>query len=459
MNYYLKLFNFYTQEREIELKNKNVDVSIIKNKVMYFLKDVFTKIIVSVVVGVCCGFLAAILIRSVSFVTDIRTSNPWIKLFLPFFGVLIGLMYNKFSSNNVFGVNRTLQVLSNSDLEFNEQSYESSEEICKFKRLNSPILIPITFVATTLSHLSGASVGRLGACVQLGNCVSEFIKNILDKIQTSNKVSVKIIFLIGLSASVSSILGVYFAGTIFALEVVFRKKLLNNYKYIKNSFEYLFLCLISSFIAVKIAKFFGATYTRYKIFNFPGLSTVNIFKLVVSGVLFAIVGSLFVVSVDLVKNISKKIISDKTFKRASVIRTFVGGILILLFVLCLGTDKYNGLSTDLIKNSFFGEVADFDFLKKIILTSLSLGMGFQGGDVTPLFVIGSTFGATVGKMLLLPSNFVASIGYIGVFTSATKLPITCFILGIELFGLKSIVYMMIICAVSYLFSSKSSIYK
>ncbi|MEG0475233.1 MAG: chloride channel protein, partial [Carnobacterium sp.] len=88
----------------------------------------------------------------------------------------------------------------------------------------------------------------------------------------------------------------------------------------------------------------------------------------------------------------------------------------------------------------------------------AIGAGYQGGEVTPLFVIGATLGSSLAVLLHLPISFLAGLGFIGVFSGATNTPIACFIMGIELFGSENAVYLFLICVISYLCSGNSSIY-
>ena len=98
------------------------------------------------------------------------------------------------------------------------------------------------------------------------------------------------------------------------------------------------------------------------------------------------------------------------------------------------------------------------FLWKIIFTSVTLGAGYQGGEVTPLFVIGAALGNMLAALLQLSAPFLAGLGLIGVFSGATNTPIACFILGIELFGSEGLVYMFIACIISYICSGHTGIY-
>lgn len=68
-------------------------------------------------------------------------------------------------------------------------------------------------------------------------------------------------------------------------------------------------------------------------------------------------------------------------------------MLAILLYIC-GKGRYAGLGTNLIQLAYSGEtVYCFDFLCKLLLTVLTLSIGFQGGEVTPLFAIGACLGA------------------------------------------------------------------
>jgi len=89
-------------------------------------------------------------------------------------------------------------------------------------------------------------------------------------------------------------------------------------------------------------------------------------------------------------------------------------------LLLLGPARYSGLGTALIGLSFEGGAITFDWLIKLLLTVLTLSTGFQGGEVTPLFAIGSALGASLAPVFGLPLPFMAALGYVSVFAAATN---------------------------------------
>ena len=124
----------------------------------------------------------------------------------------------------------------------------------------------------------------------------------------------------------------------------------------------------------------------------------------------------------------------------------------------MGTTKYIGLGVPTIIDAFNIDLNSYDFFLKILLTSFTLGAGFKGGEVTPLFFIGATLGNVLIWFIPLPMPLLAGMGFVAVFAGATNTPIACTIMGIELFGIESGVFIALACTTSYLFSGHTGIY-
>ena len=95
---------------------------------------------------------------------------------------------------------------------------------------------------------------------------------------------------------------------------------------------------------------------------------------------------------------------------------------------------------------------------KLLLTAITLGMGFKGGEVTPLFFMGATLGNTLAVILGAPIDLFAGLGFIAVFAGATNTPLACTLMGIELFGAENAIYYGVACCTAYYFSGHSGIY-
>lgn len=95
---------------------------------------------------------------------------------------------------------------------------------------------------------------------------------------------------------------------------------------------------------------------------------------------------------------------------------------------------------------------------QMVLTVLTLSVGFKGGEVVPSFYIGATFGCVVGPLLGLPAGFSAAVGLVCVFCGATNTLVASIVLAAELFSGAGFELMALACGLSYMFSGYHSLY-
>jgi H+/Cl- antiporter ClcA len=98
-------------------------------------------------------------------------------------------------------------------------------------------------------------------------------------------------------------------------------------------------------------------------------------------------------------------------------------------------------------------------LWKLLFTAVSLGTGFVGGEVFPLFIIGALAGAQFARVTHASIPLFAALGLIAVFAAASNTPLTCIVIGIELFGWNALPAYCIVCILAYVLSGKHTIYK
>ncbi|MGX7418624.1 voltage-gated chloride channel family protein [Carnobacterium gallinarum] len=374
------------------------------------------------VVGALTGALSTLFLNSLATVTELRINYTFLLYFLPVAGALISYSYLKFGKNAVRGNNLVI-----------EQANGGTERV-PFR------LIPLTLIGTLATHLFGGSAGREGTAVQMGGATADFVGRLF-KINQKER---RILIICGMSAGFSSVFGTPIAGTLFALEVlalgIFREEAL---------FPSLWAALVANWMAI----YLGATHTHYSMGNIPTTTVTLVIKLMFAAILFGLTGRLFSRLTDYLKNKWKEWFPNP------VLKSFLGGSFIIVLVLLLGTRDYLGLSLPLLQQAFSGDSAPYAFILKLLFTSVTLSTGFQGGEVTPLFVMGATLGSTLAPILGISIPFLAGLGFIGVFAGATNTPIACFIMGLELFGTDALPYLFLICVISYLFSGNSGIYE
>jgi H+/Cl- antiporter ClcA len=131
---------------------------------------------------------------------------------------------------------------------------------------------------------------------------------------------------------------------------------------------------------------------------------------------------------------------------------------LVVAIYLIGTTKYIGLGVPTIVESFSTTNQWYDFLLKILFTGFTLGAGFKGGEVTPLFFVGATLGSFLSIYIPLPIALLAGMGFVAVFSGATHTPIACTVMGMELFGIESGLFIGIACVVAYYSSGSVGIY-
>jgi H+/Cl- antiporter ClcA len=378
-------------------------------------------IIIGSIVGIITGAVAALFLKSLELATDLRSKYTWLLFLLPLGGAFVSFLYSKYGENSSKGNNLIIEKIN-----------ESSGRV--------PLrMAPLVFFGTFVTHLFGGSAGREGTGVQIGASIAEGIGKLLKL----DKVDNRIILMAGISSGFASVFGTPLAGTVFGLEVA---------AFGLMSYEALIPAFTASIVGDFMVTFLGVHHTKYNVVGVPEVNALTIVKIVFAAILFGLTSKLFS---ELTHKL-KELFTER-FKN-SVIKSTVGGILVILLVYIVGTRDFLGLSIPLIAKSFNGEVHPFTFLGKIVFTSLTLGTGFQGGEVTPLFVIGATLGNTLSGILHISPSFLAALGLIGVFAGATNAPIASFMLSLEMFGSQGIVLVFMTCAVSYLFSGHTGIY-
>src|SRR5690606_16945654 len=173
---------------------------------------------------------------------------------------------------------------------------------------------------------------------------------------------------------------------------------------------------------------------------------------VLAGIIFGLVAMLFSKSMHFWSNLFAKTI------KYPPLRPVIGGAVLAITIYLLGTTKYIGLGIPTILSAFETHLNSYDFLLKLILTTFTLGAGFKGGEVTPLFFIGATLGNVLIWFIPLPMEMLAGMGFVAVCAGATNTPIACTVMGIELFGIGSGVFIALACTTAYLFSGHTGIY-
>ena len=373
------------------------------------------------ILGIVVGSASAFLINFNNYLTDVREANPYTLFFLPLGGVVIGYIYMYYGKGSRKGNDLIL-----------EHIHHGQGEV--------PLRMgPIVYFCTFITHLLGGSTGREGAAIQMGASISEAVNRLFN----IHKIDRRILIISGISGGFGSAFGAPLAGTIFGMEAV----VIGRTKY-----EALVPCFVASFVGHYVATAWGIQHEHFIIHSVPEINTINILKIVGLSIIFGLVSVLYSQLRHEVKRLS-----DKYLKNLMT-RAFLGGLIIVGLTYLIGSRDYLGRGLPMVNKAFEGQVPAFAFLAKIVFTAITMGTGFRGGEVIPLFFIGSTLGNTLSNTIGLPPSFLAAIGMIAVFSGAANTPISAFLLSIEMYEGKGISYFFMACIISFIFSGHHGIY-
>ena len=370
-------------------------------------------------IAVCCSVFGQILLKLIEVTSGyykyLIVLTPIILLFTKF--------SNKYLKTNTIGMKY-----------FIEAATDKKDKVS----WSFPFILTLN---TLLAHGFGVSVGREGVAVQLGGAIGGNLAG-GDFSDEKKQFFVKL----GMICGFAGLFQTPLAAVVFILEVVserFNFTVNKVYEYM----TYIIGAYISAFVSHKLGleKFFvGIDVSKVNI------NLEFIFKLILIGIVFVFVGIFFVV-------IQRKI------KEVVVLNEKIGWILLIVFILAsfIFEYRYASLGTNLIGLSFtnFEQIQIYDFILKIVLTAICTGIGFSGGEVTPLFAIGATCGVILGTYLGLPILVTAALGYCLVFSAATKTYIAPILLALEVFGYKLMFFATVPAFLIYLINKKYSIYK
>lgn len=373
---------------------------------------------IGIIIGIIDTGFGQILLK----ITEIRQLHAqYLIPFLPIAGICISYCYMHFGGKSSKGMNLVFEV------------GHGNEEIIPLR------LIPFVVSGTWLTHLFGGSAGREGVAVQIGATLAHWIGRRIPLKNASD-----IFLVVGMAAGFAGLFETPIAAVLFAMEVLVASEL---------RYEALFPAVTSAFAASTTSKILGLEKFTFSLSDTVSLNGNMIIKLLVLGVIFGFIGGMFAWTLKKAKQYAADIIKNP------VLRIAIVGVGLSILFLLFYKGRYSGLGTNLIDASFHdGAIYQWDWLIKFVLTVITLAVGFQGGEVTPLFSIGASLGVVIAGLLGLPVEFTAAIGYAAMFGSATNTLFAPVFIGAEVFGFEYFPYFFIVCAIAYTFNMNKSIY-
>lgn len=377
--------------------------------------------LIAILVGVAAGAFSTAFGHCINFVTTFRTNHLWAIFFLPFAGMLIIYLYKVCDYEKNKGTDQVFLTV------------HAEKKDIPFR------MAPLIFISTVLTHLCGGSAGREGAALQMGGSIGSTIGRILHLDEKDRIVLV----MCGMSAAFSALFGTPMAATIFAMEV---ESVGIMY------YAALLPCALSAIIASRFAVNMGINPESFLIQEVPEFTVQNSLKVVILAVLCAYLSAFFCVMLHTANRYFR------AYFRNPYVRIVVAAIFVIAVNLLLHTTDYMGAGIDVIERAVEGEVRPEAFLLKMILTAVTLGAGFKGGEIVPSFYIGATAGCFLGYMLGLSPSFAAALGMTAVFCGVTNCPISSVLIAFELFGYSGNCFYLVTAAIAYLLSGYYGLY-
>ncbi len=377
-------------------------------------------LILVLLVSALMGVAAWAFLTSLEFVTTVRESHLWLFAGLPVVSVATAWIYRTHGLRAARGNNLVI---------------DSS-------LTGSPIharMAGLTFVCSVATHLTGGSAGREGTAVQIGGTIASNVAQLF-RVTGHDR---KDLMLAGISAAFGGVFGTPLAGAFFGMEMCTMGKL---------TYSAAAYCLVASFAGDSVARLLGISHSFQVIENVPRMTPTTVAIVLACAVIFGLTARLFTFCI---RNI-KRFWAHRV--RSYLLAALLSSLVLLATYAVFGLYRYGGLSEWLVGAGFAGTTSWLDPLLKLLCTALTLGAGFQGGEVTPLFGIGASLGGWLGTIAGYEPSFIAALGLLGVFGSALNVPITTIMLGIDMFGGDAAAYFVIVAFVSYLIAGHRGVY-
>lgn len=377
-------------------------------------------LVLGAVVGVLCGAASALFLWLLELATDFRLAHETIVFALPVAGLVIGWIYERFGSSIKAGSNLVIDTI-----------HDDGPEI-------PARMAPMVLIGTVLTHLFGGSAGREGTAVQMGASLTDWLAHRLAFIRPLRRH----LLAAGVAGGFGSVFGTPIAGTVFGLEFIVLGRM---------EYEALLPALVASLVGDLVTRGLGIEHAIYPHVELEPLTLVLFAKWLVFAAAIALCTVVFIELTHAIKKQGARL--------RLPLRMAVGGAAVVALWQLVGTSDYLGLGVPMILRAF----TDYDypsaaFALKLVFTAVTLGAGYLGGEVTPLFFVGAALGNTAAHWLGLPLPLAAAVGLSAVFGAAAKTPLALSIMAVELVGAAAFPHALIVCVLAYLLTGKRSIY-
>ena len=374
------------------------------------------------IVGVPSGAASALFLWLLDVVTGYRDAHESVVFALPLAGLVIGWLYERFGGSIKAGNNLVIDTI-----------HDGGPEI--------PLRMgPMVMLGTVLTHLFGGSAGREGTAVQMGASLADAIAH---RLRVSSE-SRRLMLAAGVAGGFGSVFGTPIAGAIFGLEFVVLGRI---------EYHALVPALVAAVLGDMTTRALGIVHTPYPVVAHLDLTPGVVLRWVVFAAAVAAVTTAFI---ELTHWLKKSL--EARVPRLPL-RMLLGGATVVVMWQLVGTSDYLGLGVPTIVRSFSDpELAAYAFAAKLLFTAVTLGAGFLGGEVTPLFFVGAALGSVLARLMGLPIDLGAGVGLAAVFAVASNAPLALSVMAVELRGANVLPHVVIVCALAYVMAGHRGIY-
>ncbi|SEU21656.1 chloride channel protein [Stigmatella erecta] len=379
-------------------------------------------VVLGTLVGAVCGVASAGFLFLLEEATATREHHAWLVYALPGAGLAVGALYARWGASIRGGNNLILDTV-----------HEGDRQV--------PLrMAPLVLLGTVLTHLFGGSAGREGTAVQMGGSLADAIAH---RFRVSPDTRRELLAA-GIAGGFGSVFGTPIAGAVFGLEVLVVGRL---------GYEALLPALIASVVGDLTTRGLGIVHTAYPAPGVLPLTGGVLAKWLVFAVAVAAVAVLFVEGTHRLKQALEGRIPALPWRMAA------GGLAVVGLWQLAGTDMYLGLGVPTLVRAFVDPSLPVSaFAWKLVFTAVTLGAGFLGGEVTPLFFIGAALGNVLARLLGLPLDLGAAVGMAALFAAAANTPLALSIMAVELVGASVLPHVAIVATGAYLLTGHRGIY-
>ena len=385
-----------------------------------YFKIFFKWGLLGLLMGILGGLLGAFFHHTLHFVTHLRGEHTWLIFLLPLGGLLTVGIYKLVLKGKNRGTNEIIDAILH------------GEPV-------NPLIAPVIFLATAITHLCGGSAGREGAALQLGGSVASRLGKLLRLPENERTV----LIMSGMSAVFAGLFGTPLTATLFTMEfasvgTIFSPALLP--------------CYLAAFTASRVSLAWGVHPETYMLAEAVQFTATTNWQVLVLAMGIGILGIAMCFTLHEAEHLAEKHLPNPW------VRIALGGGVILVLTLLVGDHRYNGAGMDMALGAVAGQANWYDFLMKLLFTAVTLAAGFKGGEIVPTFCIGATFGCALGSLIGLDPGIAAALGLVGLFCCVTNSPIASLILSVEMFGSTNLYLFAFVCVICFVLSGNWGLY-